>query len=71
LVSAFSYAASLLGFTKLIGYVYPGIGYGGIILMLLVLITFFRKENQISGDTESETKTSGSKLKEKYIENLK
>jgi uncharacterized membrane protein YkvI len=71
LVSAFSYAASLLGFTKLIGYVYPGIGYGGIILMLLVLITFFRKENQISGDTENETKTSGSKLNEKYIENLK
>ena len=47
LVSAFSYVASMLGFTKLIGYVYPVIGYCGIILMLLVLIIFFLKENQI------------------------
>lgn len=68
LVSSFSYVASLLGFTKLIGYVYPGIGYCGMILMLLVLITFFRKENQISGGTEKGAKVSDNKLKEKYIE---
>jgi uncharacterized membrane protein YkvI len=48
LISSISYVASMLGFTKLIGYIYPIIGYCGIILMLMVLIIFFEKKNKIN-----------------------
>lgn len=41
-ISGISLWASMLGFTSLIGYLYPMVGYGGIIIMVLTLLTLFK-----------------------------
>lgn len=41
-ISVISLAASMLGFTNLIGYIYPLIGYGGIIIMILTTVILIK-----------------------------
>lgn len=59
LISVISLSASMLGFTNLIGYVYPMIGYCGIIIMAL---TFY---NLVKGKKSKETKEE---FKREFVE---
>lgn len=46
LIAAISLGASMLGFTNLIGYLYPLIGYGGIIIMILTTIILIKNQKE-------------------------
>lgn len=51
-ISVISLAASMLGFTNLIGYIYPLIGYGGIIIMILTTVILIKKSKEKVKDSK-------------------
>lgn len=57
---AASYAGSLLGFSSLIGYIYPIYGYLGIILMLIIFLNWLMEKNRARlPDETAPEKTDG------------
>lgn len=50
LITVVSLAASMLGFSNLIGYVYPGIGYAGIIILGITIYKYSKTEKMAEED---------------------
>jgi len=51
-ISVVALAASMLGFSNLIGYVYPAIGYCGIAILLLTIMKFYKTANVTEEEVE-------------------
>lgn len=51
-ISVISLCASMLGFTNLIGYIYPLIGYGGIIIMILTTVILMKNSKEKVKDSK-------------------
>lgn len=54
-ITAVSLAASMLGFSNLIGYVYPGIGYAGIIILGITIYKYTKTEKLAEEDATAST----------------
>lgn len=51
-ISVISLCASMLGFANLIGYIYPLIGYGGIIIMILTTVILMKNSKEKVKDSK-------------------
>ena len=51
-ISIISLGASMLGFTNLIGYIYPLIGYGGIVIMILTTVILIKNSKEKVKDSK-------------------